>query len=73
MEGTSEAIENDAKEQKGGLLAISFGTLAASLLGNLLPGKVITSADETIEMVRTLNAISAFNKFGNTNMSSKST
>ena len=35
----SEAIENEAKEQKGGLLGMLLGTLGARLLGNLLTDK----------------------------------
>ena len=35
----SEAIKNEAKEQKGGFLGILICTLGASLLGNLLTGK----------------------------------
>ena len=35
----SKAIKNDVKEQKGGFLGISLGTLGATLLGNLLAGK----------------------------------
>ena len=35
----SEAIENEAKEQKSGFLSMLIGTLGASLLGNLLSGK----------------------------------
>ena len=42
----SETIENGSKEQKGGFLGISLGTLSASLLGNLLTGKGTTKAGE---------------------------
>ena len=35
----SKTIKNDVKEQKGGFLGISLGTLGATLLGNLLAGK----------------------------------
>ena len=34
-----EAIENKAKEQKCGFLNMLLGTLAASLLSNMLAGK----------------------------------
>ena len=37
----TKAIENETNEQKGGLLGMSLGTLVASLLGNMLPGKRI--------------------------------
>ena len=35
----SETIKNEAKEQKGGFLGMLYGTLGASLLGNLLRSK----------------------------------
>ena len=35
----TKTIQNEAKEQKGGFLSMSLGTLGASLLGNLLTGK----------------------------------
>ena len=39
-------LKNEAKEQKGGFLGMLLGTLGASLLGNLLTGKGVISADE---------------------------
>ena len=33
--GVSKAINNEAKEQKGGFLSMLLGTLDAGLLGNL--------------------------------------
>ena len=44
MEGVSETIQNEAKEQKGGFLSILLGTLGASLLGNILAGEGIVWA-----------------------------
>ena len=44
-----EIIENEAKEQKGGLLGMLLGTLDASLLGNLLAGKGVVRAGDEIE------------------------
>ena len=41
IKGVSEAIQNKAKEQKGGFLCMLLGTLGASLLGNMLAGKGI--------------------------------
>ena len=41
MIGVSETIENEAKEQKGGLLSVLFSTLSATLLGNLLTDKEV--------------------------------
>ena len=34
----TETVQNEVKEQKGGLLSMLLGTLGASLLGNLLAG-----------------------------------
>ena len=42
----SETIQNEAKEEKGGFLSMLFGTLGASLLGNLLAGKGVMRAGE---------------------------
>ena len=39
LKGVTKTIENEAKEQKGGFLSMLFGTLGASLSGNLLRGK----------------------------------
>ena len=33
LKGVSEAIQNEAKKQKGGFLGMLLGTLGASLLG----------------------------------------
>ena len=72
MRGVSGTIKNESKEQKVGLLVISVGALAASFLGIYYQGKKLShKLMEQLEMVRIFNAISAFNKFGNTNMSSK--
>ena len=48
LKGVSEAIQNDAKEQKGGFLSMLLGTLGGSLLGNILVGKGKNSAGEGI-------------------------
>ena len=40
IKSVSETIKNEPKEQKGGVLAMLLGTLGASLLENLLTGKV---------------------------------
>ena len=42
----SKTIKNKAKEQKGRFLGMLLGTLGASLLGNLLTGKVLISASK---------------------------
>ena len=41
LKGVSKTIENETKEQRGGFLSMLLGTLGASLLGNLLTGKVL--------------------------------
>ena len=45
VEGVSETIKNEAKEQKGGFFSMLLETLCASLLGNLSPckGTIVTS------------------------------
>ena len=44
LKGITKTIKNETKEQKGGFLSMLLGTLGASLLGNLLPGKGILRA-----------------------------
>ena len=44
FKGVTKTIKNETKEQKGGFLSMLFGTLGASLLGNLLTGKGIVRA-----------------------------
>ena len=39
LKGVNEAIQNEAKEQKGGFLSMLLGKLGASLLGNIFAGK----------------------------------
>ena len=36
LDGTTETVQNEIKEQKGGFLSMLLGTLGASLLGHLL-------------------------------------
>ena len=45
-EGTSETIQNEAKGQRGGFLAMLLGTLCASLLGDILTSRAINRAGE---------------------------
>ena len=40
----TETVQNEVKEQKGGYLSMLLGTLAASLLGNILTGRGIYKA-----------------------------
>ena len=39
LKGVSKTIKDETKEQKAGFVSMLVGTLGASLLGNLLPGK----------------------------------
>ena len=39
LQGVTESVQNEVKEQKGGFLRALLGTLGASLLRNLLAGK----------------------------------
>ena len=41
LRGITMTIEDETKEQKGGFLGMLYGTLGASLLGNMLTGKGI--------------------------------
>ena len=41
VDGVTETVQNELKEQKGGFLSMLLATLSASLLGNLLTGKGI--------------------------------
>ena len=56
LKGVTETIQNEVKEQKGGFLSMSLGTLGASLLGNILMGWGINRAGKgrgrEIEQVR---------------------
>ena len=44
LKGVTETNEKETKEQKGGFPSMLFGTLGASLLGNILAGKGIVRA-----------------------------
>ena len=47
IKGISEAIKNEAREQKeGALLSMILGTLAASMLGKALAGREVIRAGE---------------------------
>ena len=49
LDGITETIKDEVKEQKGGFLSMLLGTLGASLLGNMFAGKgVITAGEGTI-------------------------
>ena len=48
LKGVSEIVQNEAREQIGGFLSMLLGTLSASLLGNILVGKVINRAGKGV-------------------------
>ena len=48
LNGATESVQNEMKEQKGGFLSMLLGTLGASLLENLLAGKGISRTREGI-------------------------
>ena len=45
LKGVTKTIKNETKEQKGEFVSMLLDTLGASLLGNLLAGKGIVTAD----------------------------
>ena len=50
IQGVSQTIKTEVKEQKGGYTGMFLGTLGASLLGNLLTGKsTIRTGEVTIK------------------------
>ena len=76
LKGVSKTIQNETKEQRGGFLSMLFGTLGASLLGNLLTGGKgimrasdgIVRAGEGVEVKKTPKftiTISSINKYRN--------
>ena len=46
LDGITEAVKNEVKEQKGGFLSMLLGTTGASLLGNMLAGRDVIRAGE---------------------------
>ena len=46
LDGMSETVKNEVKEQNGGFLTMLLGTLGASLLGNMLAGREVIRAGE---------------------------
>ena len=47
-ERVSEIIQKEAKKQRGGFLSMLLGTLGSSLLGNILAGKRINTAEKDL-------------------------
>ena len=50
LNGVTESVQNEVKEQRGRFLSMLLGTLAASLLGDLLSGKgaIATSQGQVV-------------------------
>ena len=48
LKGVTKSVQNEVNEQKRGFLSMLLGTLGASLLGNLLPGKGAFHAEKGI-------------------------
>ena len=44
LEGVTQNVQNEVKEQKGGFVSMLLGTLGGILLGNLLTGTGINRA-----------------------------
>ena len=47
-ERVSEIIQKEAKKQRGGFLSMLLGTLGSGLLGNILAGKRINTAEKEL-------------------------
>ena len=61
IQGISETIKNETKEQKGEFLSMLLGTFTATILGNALQGRrVIRAAEDTIRASESFNAIPSF-------------
>ena len=63
LEGVSETIKNEAKEQKERLLGMLLGTLGASLFVNMLAGKGVMRAEERTVRVGYGSKISSLKNF----------
>ena len=55
LKWVTKTINNETKEQKGGFLSMLLDALGASLLGNLLLGKVIVRAGSGKVIVRAVS------------------
>ena len=55
LEGVTNTIKNETKEQKGGFLSMLLGTLRASLLENSLSGKGIARAGSSDPLQNKIN------------------
>ena len=57
LEGVTETVQNEVKEQKGGFLSMLLGTLGASLLGNVLTGEGIYRVGKVKEWIEQVNEL----------------
>ena len=57
LKGVSETVQNEVKEQKGGLLSMLLGTLGVSLLVNILAGKGLNRAGKGQGISRALKEL----------------
>ena len=64
LDGITETVKNEVKEQKGGFLSMLLGTLDAILLGNILAGRGVKLEKEQLELVMDLKNFDSppFNK-----------
>ena len=66
LKGTNKTIKDKTKKQEGGFLSMLLGTLGASLLGKLLPGKGLYRAGKgmyrTGQGLKIINSFSFFDK-----------
>ena len=46
LDGITETVKNEVKEQKGGFVSMLLDALGASLLGNMLAGRGVIRAEE---------------------------
>ena len=46
LDGITETVKNEVKEQKGSFLSMLLSTLGASLLGTMLAGRRVVRAGE---------------------------
>ena len=62
LKRVTKTINNEKKKQKGGFLGMLFGTLRASLLGNMLRGKGMLRAGYESSIKTSFDSIPSFNK-----------
>ena len=68
VEGVTEKVQTEVKEQRRGFLSILLGTLGACLLGNLLTGKGAIATSQGRGICRTVKGKGVLRAgFGNDN------